>query len=291
MTATIRGVLLFTQLLTAGSFALQKRAMSAVPMPSSGEIRLDIHNIGQEKRRPKEGWCGESSIQMALAYYGAYVSQKAINRAGKPAHPDLYEEDIAAAMNGLGMEYKACQNVGLQPFVKWVRGELAAGHPVLLGVKIYPTGHPESNVDHFVLATGCTEDSLTLNTTWGKQELRSIALLSSKEKGMSLINGINTFFGYSITDLKTKSAPVGLKPARVQIRRMGDKQVELRVTAENLERGKRYRLVKFTDLAAAQKPDARGEVVRSFIADAPKSEIVETIGLDDARVYRCMSEK
>ena len=74
---------------------------------------------------------------------------------------------------------------------------------------------------------------------------------------------------------------------RVQIRRMADKQVELRVTAEKLERGKRYRIVKFTDLAAAQKPGTREEVVRSFIADGPKSEVVETIGLDDARVYRC----
>ena len=129
-------------------------------------------------------------------------------------------------MVGLGMEYNACQDDGLQPFVKWVRGEVAAGHPVLLGVKIYPTGHPEWNVDHFVLATGCTESSLTLNTTWGKQESRSIALLSSKEKGMSLINSIHTFFGYSITGLKMKSAHAGLKPVRVQIRRMGDKHVD-----------------------------------------------------------------
>ncbi len=290
MTATIRLVLLVTLMLTI-AVASPLSVRSAVPIPSSSEIRLDIPDIGQEKRRPKEGWCGESSIQMALAYYGTYVSQKAINRAGKPAHPDLYEEDIAVAMNSLGMEYKACQDDGLKPFVKWVRGELAAGHPVLLGVKIYPTGHPEWNVDHFVLATGCSDTSLTLNTTWGKQEMRSIALLSSKEKGMSLVNGVNSYFGYSITGLKTKSAHAGLKPVRVQIRRMGDKQVELRVTAENLERGKRYRIAKLNDLDAAQKSVARGELVRSFIADGPKSEIVETIGLDDARAYFCTEEQ
>ena len=45
-------------------------------------------------------------------------------------------------------------------------------------------------VDHFVLGTGCTASHLTLNTTWGKQETRSIALLSSKEKGMSFISGM-----------------------------------------------------------------------------------------------------
>ena len=77
-------------------------------MPSGSEILLDIPDIGQEKRRPKEGWCGESSIQMAARpTTAAYTSsQKAINRAGKPAHPDLYEEDIPVAMTGLGMEYK-----------------------------------------------------------------------------------------------------------------------------------------------------------------------------------------
>ena len=286
----IQRIPFLTLLLIAASLAEPIRVLSAAVVEPSREIRLDIPDIGQEKRTPKEGWCGESSIQMALAYYGAYASQRAINRAGKPAHPDLYEEDIPVAMDGLGMEYQAWCGDGVQSFVKWVRGELAAGHPVLLGVKIYPTGHPEWNVDHFVLATGCSKDSLILNTTWGRQETRSIALLSSKEKGVSLINGINTFFGYSITGLKMKSSHAGQKPARIQIRRIGDKQVELRVTAENLEHGKRYRIVKFTDLAAAQKLDSRGEVVRSFIADGSKSEIVETIGLDDARAYRCVTE-
>ena len=84
MTATIRRVLFLALMLTT-ALAAPPIVRSAVPMPSSGEIRLDIPDIGQEKRTPKEGWCGESSIQMALAYHGAYVSQKAINRAGKPA--------------------------------------------------------------------------------------------------------------------------------------------------------------------------------------------------------------
>jgi hypothetical protein len=288
--ATIQRVQFVTLLLTAALLPQPNRVLSAPIAEASSEIRLNIPDVGQERRRPNEGWCGESSIQMALAYYGGYASQKAINRAGKPAHPDIYEEDVPVAMKALGMEYRAWQGDGLQAFVKWVRDELAAGHPVLLGVKIYPTGHADWAVDHFVLASGCTKTDLTLNTTWGRQEKRSIARLSSKEKGMSFINGINTLFGYSISGLRLSPSPANLKPTRLQIRRIGDKQVELRVSAEKLERGKRYQFVRFTDLAAAQKPDARGDAIRSFIADGPKSEIVETIGLDDARVYRCLAE-
>jgi hypothetical protein len=42
------------------------------------------------RRTPESGWRGEAAIQMAMSHYGVYVSQKAINRVGKPEHPDLY---------------------------------------------------------------------------------------------------------------------------------------------------------------------------------------------------------
>jgi hypothetical protein len=58
--------------------------------PKAKTICLEIPDTGQEKRRPESGWCGEAAIQMALSYYGGYASQRAINRAGKPVHPDLY---------------------------------------------------------------------------------------------------------------------------------------------------------------------------------------------------------
>jgi hypothetical protein len=289
MISTIRRVDLQLLLITAAFFVMPTRTQSAAVVEPSREVHLEIPDVGQEKRRPNEGWCGESSIQMALAYCGAYASQKAINRAGKPKHPDLYSEDLPVAMSSLGLEYKQWRGDGVQPFLKWVRDELAAGHPVLIAVKIYPTAHPDWNLDHFVLVTGCTKNALTLNDTWGNRESRSNAQLMSKEKGLSLINRQNTCYGYSILGWKSSSSLAGLKPTRIQIHHT-EKRVELRVTAENLKHGRRYRLVKFTDLAIAQKPDARGIVVRSFVADGPRFEIVETIGLDDARLYRCIAE-
>jgi hypothetical protein len=290
MIATTRRLDLQLFLISAALIVIPARAQSAAVFETSRDVRLEIPDVGQEKRQPREGWCGESSIQMALAYYGAYASQKAINRAGKPKHPDLYSENLPVAMDALGLRYKQWGGDGPQPIVKWVRGELAAGHPVLISVKIYPTAHPDWSLDHFVLVTGCNKNALTLNDTWGSRESRTNTQLMSKDKGLSLINRQNTCLGYSILGLKSSSSPAGLKPTRIQIHHADDKRVELRVTAENLKRGQHYRLVRFTDLAAAQKPDARGVPMRSLVADGPRFEIDETIGLDEARFYRCLSE-
>jgi len=251
-------------------------------------IRLDIPDTGQETRRPDSGWCGEAAIQMALSHYGVYASQQAINRAGKPVHPDLYANEVPVAMSNLGLEFKAWQGDGMPAFLRWVQGELAAGHPVLLGVKIYPTAHPEWGLDHFVLVVGCTKESLTYNTTWKRQETRSLALLSSREKGLSIANGSRKYYGLAITGITADSTAGVAKPTRIRITQGLDKQVELNITAENLEPGKRYRLVRFTDLAAAEQTGTQGKLVRSFVAEGPKANFVETVGIDEARVYRCV---
>ena len=251
-------------------------------------ICLEIPDTGQEKRKPKSGWCGEAAIQMAMSYYGAYASQQAINRAGKPVHPDLYSDEVPVAMSNLGMEFKAWRGEGMPAFLRWVQGELTAGHPVLLGVKIYPTAHPEWGLDHFVLAVGCTKESLTYNTTWKRQETRSLALLSSREKGLSIANRSGRYYGLAITGIKANSAAVGTKPTRIRIEQALDKEVDLHITAEGLEPGKRYRLLKSTALAVTEQTNTPGKLVRSFIADGPKMDLVEKIGLDETRLYRCL---
>ena len=279
----------FVVAMLLGMSASSGRALEpANPKVNAKAISLEIPDTGQEQRRPEGGWCGEAAIQMALSYYGAYVSQQVINRAGRPEHPDLYAHEIPRAMRNMGLEYSAWKGDGLRAFLKWIRSQLAAGHPVLLGVKIYPTAHPEWGLDHFVLAVGCTEEDLTFNTTWGRQETKTFARLSTRDKGLSFANRYGTYFGYAITGVKTESPQTGIKPTRVAIGRDGDKQVKLRVSMEELEQGKPYRLLKFNDLAAAEQAGAKGEVVQSFVADGPNRVYRETIGIDDARVYRCV---
>jgi hypothetical protein len=251
-------------------------------------VRFDIPDTGQEWRKPKSGWCGESSIQMALSYYGAYASQKEINRAGKPAQPDLYDTNLPTALKGVGLEFKLWDGSGLKPFFNWVRAEVAAGHLVIMGMKINPTIHPDWRLDHFVLVVGSTEDSLIYNTTWKKRETRSLKLMSTQDKGLSLANPDNTYFGCAITGSKLKPAQPQFKPTRVTIVRDGDKVVELHVSALDLEPGRRYSIVKFTDLTSAQKPKEKGELVRTFLANGSKAEFVEKIGVDEVRAYRCV---
>jgi hypothetical protein len=260
----------------------------ANPKAHAKPISLEIPDTGQERRRPESGWCGEAAIQMALSYYGAYASQQAINRAGKPEHPDLYAAEIPRAMKNIGLDYSAWKGDGLGAFLKWIRGQLADGHPVLLGVKIYPTAHPDWALDHFVLAVGSTEDGLTFNTTWGRQETITFARLTTQEKGLSFANRDGTYFGYAITGMKMESTQTGLKPTRVTIVQDGDKQVKLRISMKELERAKRYRLLTFDALATAEQAGAKGDAVQSFVADGPSAAYSETVGIDDARVYRCV---
>ena len=281
--------LLLTLVLMLGMTGTAVRAVEPASSKAAARpIALGIADTGQEPRSPESGWCGEAAIQMALSYYGAYASQQAINRAGRPEHPDLYGPEIPRSMRNLGLEVSAWRGDGLEAFTKWIRGHLADGHPVFLGVKIYPTEHPDWSLDHFVLAVGCTEDSLTLNTTWGRSQTRTFARLSARDEGLSFANRYDDYFGYAITGMKMDPSPTGLKPARVTIARDGDKQVKLGVAMKDLERGKRYRLLKFTDLEAAARAGAKGEVAQTFVADGPTAAYQETIGLDDARVYRCV---
>ena len=59
-------------------------------------IDLNIPNRDWDPQRPNKsvGWCAETCIQMALAYYGVEISQKSINRSGSPSHPDLSMDEM-----------------------------------------------------------------------------------------------------------------------------------------------------------------------------------------------------
>jgi hypothetical protein len=138
--------------------------------PAEAEALLPIAARSQAAESPRAGWCGETAIQEALLHVGAWAPQRAINRAGKPVHPDLYAQDIPVALTELGVRYAVyTQGKGFEPFARWVRVALEQGDPVLVGVKILPTQHPEWGLDHFVLAVGHGTKGLLVNTTWGSR--------------------------------------------------------------------------------------------------------------------------
>jgi len=101
-----------------------------------------------------------------------WAPQRAVNAAGHPAHPDLYSNDIPVALTNLGVRYTtySAPARGFVPFARWIRESIDQGDPVVAGVKILPTEHPDWGLDHFVLVVGYGERGLLVNTTWGRRE-------------------------------------------------------------------------------------------------------------------------
>jgi len=74
-------------------------------VPPSDSVQLPIADRPWAAQAPDEGWCGEASIQMVALHFGAWFPQEAINKAGKPKHPDLWEDEIPVALSELGLQY------------------------------------------------------------------------------------------------------------------------------------------------------------------------------------------
>lgn len=152
------------------------------------------------------GWCGETSIQMAMAYFGKEVSQKDINQAAGPDIPGINETDVDTALTTLGVAFTSWPDSeqDLDAFIDWIKKELAEGYPVICGTKIYPDEHPDWFVDHLVLAVGFDENGLILNTQTdcdGQQHI-SYDQLKSQNEGYSFKSNQDRYFGIAITGLK-----------------------------------------------------------------------------------------
>jgi hypothetical protein len=147
-----------------------------------------------------------------------WAPQRLINRAGRPRHPDLYATEIPTALTELGVRFTMYAGPrGYEGLVKWTRRALEAGDPVILGVKILPTQHPDWGLDHFVLAVGHGPKGLLVNTTWGTRQW----VADTTTTGLSLANG---FYGIRLSDL-------GNKPrAHASLVEEGEKMVKIRVS-------------------------------------------------------------
>ncbi|MGC4116160.1 MAG: hypothetical protein QM765_16585 [Myxococcales bacterium] len=177
------------------------RPGAAVFRAPRDSVKLEIADRQWAPGAPLEGWCGEASIQMAALYYGAWIPQAVINRAGRPKTPDLWETDVSAAMQALGLRFEAWSG-GSNPSeaLDWTVRALRRGHPVILGVKVYPTEHADWDVDHLVLAVGFEPKGLVLNTNWGDRQLTWpwVALQEAKH-GYSLAGPKGKVFAWEVT--------------------------------------------------------------------------------------------
>jgi hypothetical protein len=235
---------------------------------------------------PPEGWCGESAIQQALMYFGAYLPQKAINAAGRPRHPDLYAEEIPAAVKALGMGAAPCirENRDYAAYAAWLRAQLDAGRPVIIGMKINPTEHPEWGLDHFLLAVGHTDDSLIFNTTWKKQRTATFKDLGTAEPDLSFKSRYNSYYGVAVTG--PEGLGDGLATVRLFVAKEDEKQLTLTVKCEGLAAGSRYAAYR---LSSMNQKTARPLCV--FDAKSPVFAFGDTIAPADTAIYRCRKVK
>ncbi len=243
--------------------------------------QLNIAARKQAAGHPPEGWCGETAIQEALLYHGAWIPQKQINKAGNPVHPDLYANEVPVALRKLGARIEFWRNTGdLDEFLAWIRGRIERGIPVLVGVKINPTGHPEWGLDHFVLAAGASPDSIVFNSTWGTRISRiNKQLHSRKEKGFAFANGFGSYYGISVPGFTGREA--GEPPVRLFATDESEKRLTLIVKCEGLRAGASYRLERTATHVG------RAESVTVFAADGLAHAFHDTIGKSQTAVYRC----
>lgn len=171
---------------------------------AGGSVNLGIADRAWAPGHYNVGWCGETCIQMAMGYYGREVTQESINAAaGSPS--DITEVDMDRALRKLGVGYETWNesNGDVAAFTEWVKAHVAARHPVICGVKVYPDETPEWYVDHFVLAVGYDATGLRLNTQLDcdGQQVVSYAQLASQNNGYAFANRYRRYFGRAITGL------------------------------------------------------------------------------------------
>ena len=172
------------------------------------EVLLDIPDRAWDPERDDndEGWCGETCVQMAMAYFGVEVTQQEINEAAEDRTPGLVEENIDQAMDALGVAYEVWdeESRDMDAFLHWIRTAIRRGQPVLAGVKFLPDEHPDWLVDHFVLIVGYDPEGLIMNTQLDVDgQIRvSYAQLESDDQGYSFMSGYGTFFARAITGVR-----------------------------------------------------------------------------------------
>lgn len=148
---------------------------------------------------PDEGWCGETSIQMIGLHYGAWLPQPVINQLGHPAHVDLWEEDIPTALDAVGLRYVTSTATTREEFIAWIKSQLRQGHPVIVGAKLFPTDHPEWDVDHLMPIVGFSPLGLTFNTNLEAGQLEvAYAALGETKDGISFVSPTGKFYGYAV---------------------------------------------------------------------------------------------
>ena len=233
----------------------------------------------QEPNCPPEGWCGESSIQMACMYYGCYFPQKLINTVGHPSHPDLWSKDLAGALDALGFGRRDLPTSSAEDFIRALKPELNNGVPVILGVNVYSGNQGGA---HFCIAAKCDNDNLTINTTWSMtSNTFSWSKLRTKSGGITLAD---VFMGLAIP------APDVLAAHRLRLypadpASFFTKKCKLRMMGSRLINGEKYQIRSYASIKLADQNRGAGDLVGDFTASGTEYSQVVEVDRDQSIVF------
>ncbi|MDB5220812.1 MAG: hypothetical protein JWO86_8739 [Myxococcaceae bacterium] len=247
-------------------------------------VVLPITPREHAREAPPEGWCGETAIQEGLLHLGVWAPQRLINKVGKPAHPDLYSTDIPVALTDLGVRYTFYPGGrGFDAFAAWIRAAIDAGDPVLAGVKILPTKHPEWGLDHFVLVVGYGKDAgnaggdrLLVNTTWGHREW----VADTNTPGLSFAKA-----GYAIRMSGLAMTP-NARAARLVVLEENDARVRVHVVCTGLEKGASYTIER-----RGSRADPKPSWSEDATAAGDRIERDVTVEADRASRFQCVPRR
>ncbi len=170
--------------------------MTPTPTPLPASVLLPI----EPRAYDQEDFCGEVCIQEALRHFGKDVPQLEINRVGGgDGVQGLWSEGIETMLKNIKFGYRSwrLESPDYAQYVEMLKGKLAQGHPILVGVKINPTQHPDWFCDHFILLVGYNSDSFIYNSP-DTREQRSFVQFRDGDpdgSGWTLTNPFNLFFG------------------------------------------------------------------------------------------------
>jgi hypothetical protein len=175
--------------------------------PPTDSLLMPIADRPWAPGAPAEGWCGETSIQMAALHFGAWLPQRLVNARAKPPHVDLWETDMARAMTAVGVTFETWPGSGRSDseLLTWILGQLRQGYPVIVAVKLLPDQHPGHEIDHLMLAVGFTPTALVFNTNLeqGQAPVPFAAILA--KKGVLLTTHSQRQYAWAVTGLERAS--------------------------------------------------------------------------------------
>tara|TARA_Y100000590_G_C15662530_1_gene993240 strand:+ start:790 stop:1482 length:693 start_codon:yes stop_codon:yes gene_type:complete len=131
---------------------------------------LDVPVYTQSTNAPPDGWCGQTSIQMILDYYGHSYTQEEINRARvNTDNPTIFFEDMVPTIEKLTnnkFKVHAARFWSEDNYKNWIKSQIDKNKPVMAVFKMNPTKHPNWLIDHFSIISGYDNNGIYILTTW-----------------------------------------------------------------------------------------------------------------------------